>query len=124
MSQLTENTIVIETVDVEKFYKAIEYHQNTYSWIINVKKVYEKNDIAIFTFDCNGQPLGVEEEIEFLVLETNYLDGEPMYTQVYDKEIKRIRDATWHAKYWIKKLIGESDFNSIKDCLIYSDGRL
>lgn len=123
MSQLTENTIVIETVDVEKFYKAVEYHTNTYSWLINVINVYSNDDVTIFTFDCNGQPLGVEEEIEFLVLETNYFDGEPLYTQVYDKEIKRIRDATWHAKYWIKKLIGESDFNSIKDSLVYTDGR-
>ena len=102
MSQTTENTIVIETIDVEKFHKAVEYHQDTYGWIENVVNVYSNNDVAIFIFDCNGQPLGIEEKIEFLVLETNYFDGEPLYTQIYDKEIKRIRDTALRAKHWIE----------------------
>ena len=124
MSQITENTIVVKTIDVEKFHKAVEYHQDNYSWITNVIDVYSNNDVAIFTFDCNGEPLGVEEEIKFLILETNYLDGEPFRTQIYDVKKKHRKDARYRAKYWIEKLIGKDDLNSIMNSLKYTDGRI
>ena len=124
MSCITENTIVIRNEDIPKFEDAIDDHKDKYGWIGDSTPIFVNEELAIFVFDCNGEPLAIEEQVEFLVLETNYLDGEPLHTQVYDHKKNERRDARYRAKYWIKKLIGEADFNAIQDKLIYTDGRM
>lgn len=124
MSCITENTIVIRNEDIDKFEDAVDDNKDKYGWIGNVNAVFSNVEYAIFVFDCNGEPLAVEEQINFLVLETNYLDGEPLHTQIYDNKTKKHRDARYRAKYWIKKMIGEENFNAIQRRLIYTDGRI
>ena len=124
MSCITENTIVIKNKDIRLFENAIDDNRKKYGWINNLQDVYHNEKLSIFTFDCNGQPLSIEEQVDFLVLETNYLDGEPLYTQVYDVKTNAITDARYRAKHWIKKLIGEEPFKKIQDALVYSDGRI
>ncbi len=123
MSCITENTIVIKNNDIEKFWKAINDNKNQYGWINNVEDVFSNEELSIFVFDCNGEPIAIEEQICFLVLETNYLDGEPLHTQIYDIKNKTIRDARYRAKYWIKNMIGDASFNAIQNGLVYTDGR-
>lgn len=124
MSCPTQNTVVVKVEDIEILLKALEENDNVYGWIHEIHNIYQDDNVSIFTFDCNGQPLAVDEMVNYLVLETNYLDGEPMYTQVYDSKKKRYKDSRYHAKYWIKKLIGEENLSSIIHALRYSDGRL
>ena len=124
MSCITENTIVIKNSDVEKFQKVINDSRNQYGLIDNVQEVFKNEELSIFVFDCNGEPIAVEEQICFLVLETNYLDNEPLHTQIYDIKNKTIRDVRYRAKYWIKKMIGDIDFNTIQSRLVYTDGRI
>lgn len=123
MSCITENTLVFRTKDIDECCKALLYQHEKYGSLNGTNNLFRNENITIITFDCNGQPLGVEEKLEFLVLETNYLDGDPLYTQIYDEEKKCMMDSNRSAKYWIKKLIGEENLNSIMDGLRYSDGR-
>lgn len=124
MSCITENTIVMKNCNIEAFLKAIDVNKNQYGWVNNIKEVFKNEDLTIFVFDCNGEPIAVEEEKCFLVLETNYLDGEPLRTQLFDAKSGKVRDVRNRAKYWIKKIIGAECFDSIQNGLIYSDGRI
>lgn len=124
MSCITENTIVIKNEDIDKFENAINDNRNKYGWIGNSKSIFSNNEYSIFVFDCNGEPLAIEEQIGFLVLETNYLDGESLHTQVYDSKTKKIRDARYRARHWIKKMIGDASFNAIRNKLVYTDRRI
>ena len=123
MSYITENTLVFRTKDVDECCKALLYQHEKYGSLNGTNSVFRNENITIITFDCNGQPLGVEEKFNPLVLETNYLDGDALYTQVYDEEKKCMADSNRDAKYWIRKLIGEENSNSIMNKLRYSDGR-
>ena len=124
MSCITENTIVVKNDDVQAFFKAVEEHRSKYGRINNLNNVFNNDKLTIFVFDCNGEPIAVEEQIKFLVLETNYLDGESFHTQIFDVIQKMIRDARYRAKYWIKKMIGDTDFNAVQSKLVYTDGRI
>ena len=120
MSFITENTIVFRSDELDKFLRVARESD----YIREVVQIFHDTDYTVCAFDCNGQPLELEENINFLVLETNYLDGEPFYTQVRDFKSGDVRDARYRAKYWIKKLIGEDEFNAILPNLIYTDGRV
>lgn len=120
MSCLTENTILIKTKDADKFINIISENEN----YKNTMRFFHNEEYSLYAFDCNGQPMEIEDSIDFLVLETNYLDGEPLYTQIYDNNTNSIRDSRNRASYWIKKYVGEERFERLKQYLKYSDGRV
>ena len=124
MSCVTENTIVIKSVDAQIFMNAVCDNRKRYGWINNLQKVYQNEELIIITFDCNGEPFSIEEQVEFLVMEMNCLDGEPMYTQLRDPKTNKVTDVRYRAQHWIKKLIGSEAFDEIKTNLVYSDGRI
>lgn len=124
MSCITENTIVVKNQDIPVLGIAIKDNREKYGWVKNLQAVFHNDELSIFTFDCNGDAHSVDEQVDFLVFETNYLDGEPLITQVRDSETGAVKNARARAKYWIKKLIGEDAFRKIQGDLVYSDGRI
>lgn len=123
MSMITENTIVMRTQDIDKLKHAVEQHKAEYDYRIeDPKEVFKNDEIAIFVFDCNGQPLGVEKNLDWLVLETNFLDGEEYYTQYFNKEegYYEETDICRTAAVLIREMLTEEEFNSIKDRISYS----
>lgn len=117
MSIITENTIMLKTEDFPIFDKVAT------NYVANDAVAFSGEETTIIVFDCNGEPLEIEEKVPFLMLETNYLDGEPMHTRIFDEKKKIIRDVRYRGWYWIKKRIGDASYESIANDLMYSDGR-
>lgn len=86
-----------------------------------VNEIYEKNGITIFTFDAYSSMPVINNA---LIYEINMLDNEPLYTVVLSKKTGEYKDKRFRAKFYIKKLIGKDDFNSIINDLEYTDGRI
>lgn len=118
MSQCTENTIVFKKEFKEEFYKRTRESNEHISYI---KEIYQKDafDYLICTFDCNGAPIDIIDDFDWYIIETNYFDNEPFWTQKQGKG-----DTNWHASTYIKKMIGLEEFKKIEESLMYSDGRL
>ena len=122
MSCLTENTIVIKSSDIDNLNTLFKIHQKEYgSYIKNPVEVFKNNELAIFVFDCNGQPLGIEENLEWLILETNFLDGDGYYTQRYNSNLDFCEEVETPAKELIKSMLNEEEYENIKNKLLYSD---
>ena len=124
MSCVTENTIVVKNQDIPMLGIAIKNNREKYGWIKNLQAVFHNDELSIFTFDCNGEAYSVDEQVEFLVFETNYLDGDPFITKVRDNKAGVVKNVRYRAKHWIKKLIGADAFRKIQSDLVYSDGRI
>ncbi len=121
MSMITENTIVMRTQDIDKLKHAVEQHKAEYDYRIEEpKEVFRNNEIAIFVFDCNGQPLGLEENLDWLVLETNFLDGEEYYTQWFNPERGCYEETDDTAEELIEKMLDKETFAAIKNSIRYS----
>ena len=120
MSMITENTVVIRSKDVEKLHEAFQQQIETYGLVDNPVEVFNNGNISIWVFDCNGQPLGVEENLDFLILETNYLDDEPYYTQCYDENKGYCVDTEQTAEELIRKMVTVNEFEEIRERIGYS----
>lgn len=91
MGQTTENTIVIKKEHQQLFLE--EYKQHRFnSGLGNLSEAYDGasdvGDIVVYLFDCNGDnpwTLG-DARCPLYINETNYLDGEPPYTEMWDAE--------------------------------------
>lgn len=117
MSIITENTIMLKTEDVPVFNKLAT------NYVANDEIAFSNDEVTIIVFDCNGNPEEIEDKVLFLMLETNYLDGEPMHTRVFDEKNQIIKETRYRGWYWIKKRIGDASYESIANDLMYSDGR-
>lgn len=120
MSMITENTVVVRNEDVKKLQEAFNVHREMYTWLDNPVEVFNNGNISIWVFDCNGQQLGVEENVDFLILETNYLDDEPYYTQCYDENKGYCVDTEQTAVELIKEMVSEMEYKEIKEKISYS----
>lgn len=118
MSQITENTILFDKNQKEKFYEVINKSTERIS---GEKIIYESNKIGLVvaTFDCNGAPIYLSKNFAWFVLETNFLDEEEIWTQQWQKG-----DVEKHATDVVQSLIGKEEFEKIKENLRYTDGRL
>jgi hypothetical protein len=114
---LTENTIMLRTENFSVFDKVAT------NYVANDEIVFSNDEVTVIVFDCNGNPEEIEDKVPFLMLETNYLDGEPMHTRIFDEKNQIIKDVRYRGWYWIKKRIGDASYESIASDLMYSDGR-
>lgn len=83
MSMITECTVIIDAEDKEKFEEIVNERENRES---NVNLVFENQSICVYAFDCNGEPLYLQENMDCYVVEVYYCDGNNPYTILEGEE--------------------------------------
>lgn len=114
MSQMTENTLVIKNEYIGKLKEVIKKDDSSSLSFYDFVLIYQNETITIFIFDCNGNPLCIDENIEYEILETNYLDGEEYWTQT------REGDTDKTAVELLKDIVPEVDYIFLPQQLEYS----
>ena len=120
MSMITENTIVVRTEDIDAFMAALKKQKEEHGGIENSRKVFKNDEVAIFVFDCNGQPFVIEKDVNWLVLETNFLDGDEYYTQWFNEETGCYEDTDTTADELIKQMLDEKSYAIVKEKIRYT----
>lgn len=115
MSIIVENTLVIkrdhQTKFLESFNKAKENYMDRPS---NLKLQYEYEDILIYIFDSNGEPLFLmDDDVPFLILE--YRECGYTTTFVQTSGEYRYKEHPFHIGFHLKKLV--PDENTRKEIL-------
>lgn len=115
MSNITENTIVIKSSDRSIFEEQIDKSEALYPMCI-----YQDKDICIFTFDYNGDNPWYQGvlEIDYLMNEINYLDGEEPLTEIFIDGM--LTEVNYHTIAALKALFPEKDFYPIVQKIAYS----
>lgn len=117
MSNITENTIVIRKEyenDLINDYKKY----NVLYRIMNFNKVYSNKDIVIYVFDSNGEcPWEIEPDVKtkYIALETNYLDGESLWTRIAGFKEDEIT-----IEEWLQTIIPKKDYRDVVQKISYS----
>jgi len=130
MSQITENTVIIEKADYEKFNEAIEslIDDGVISGVHNSLdqnlKFTNGHEYVIYTFDCNGDGELVFDDYPnafslIYMIETNYLDGDEYWTQklVEDDYLDDIDET---CEKFLKRVMTKDEFSKIKRMIKYS----
>lgn len=117
MSQITENTVVIQTKDLKDFRNFIMEEMNE-RYSDTVIAAYQNNDMVIFTFDYNGVFLELDDKFNWLMLETNWLDGEPLWTQV--REDGKIVETDMCIEDLLGKKLNKTEYVEAKKAIAYS----
>lgn len=113
MSQITENTIVFNPKNAKNILTTLHADSN----VCNIKHIYGNEQIAIFIFDCNGQPLSLENE-ELLIMET--CDGGIPYTQAVNSK-GVFKDNRIHCVALLKRYIkDETILREVRRMIKYS----
>ena len=116
MSQITENTIIINTSDEDAFLEDVEKFKSEYR-LDGVNKVFGNNEYTIYVYDCNGDgPWEVGEDVsleDIPAIETNYGYGDEPWTRIdgddVDEPLKN------HLKEFFPK-----DYKSIRNQIGYT----
>ncbi len=118
MSQITECTLVVKLDQVEKVwsdFKEFEDPHRLSDFKLNYKNEIE--DIAIFIFDCNGDNpwASYECEAEYLLAETNYLDGDEPWTTGPESDYEQLM-----VEEWLSKKLSPDDFKEAVSKIAYT----
>lgn len=121
MSQITENTVVCKHTALDLI------KSDLIAYGCEPKEVYSNEAMAIVIFDCNGDAVWeVQPEIckssyeDILALETNYLDGDGMWTRYPGTpEIAPFEDMPTIAE-WLKSKVSNAEYQAIKTKISYS----
>ncbi len=121
MSQITENTVIVKP-DAETRCLA---DLNSVSYVSKIQKAFENKDMVIFIFDCNGDApweiensdsLTLDYQNDLICLETNYLDGDDMWTRTPKGDIEEPTLIDW-----LRNKVTKSELKTIKKHIAYSD---
>lgn len=122
MSQITENTVVCKHTALDLI------KSDLIAYGCEPKEVYSNEAMAIVIFDCNGDAVWeVQPEIckasfeDILALETNYLDGDGMWTRYPgtrypSTEMENIPTIA----EWLKGKVSNTEYKAIKNQISYS----
>ncbi len=116
MSMITENTIVVKANLEQQLLADAAKYANTYHRVSGFNRVYSNNEIVVYVFDANGDsPWEVESDtVEYLALETDYLDGDDPWTRIDGKDC----DIT--IAEWLKEKIPEEEYVKVVESISYS----
>lgn len=116
MSQITENTIVVKAELEQQLLADAEKYADTYHRVSGFNRVYGDDKIVVYVFDANGDgPWEVESDtVEYLALETDYLDGDEPWTRINGE------DSDMTIAEWLKDQIPEEEYEKVVKAISYS----
>ena len=95
MSLITENTLVIDSNHDEKL-KNLLFKESKSICLRNLKQVYNKNNLIIYTFNSNGFPLKLTDYIDKKIEDFESENKEPTtveeLTSQIDKKIQKLEE--------------------------------
>lgn len=117
MSQITENTIVVKAEMEQQLLADAEKYADTYHGVSGFNRIYGNDEIVVYVFDANGDgPWEIENDtVEWIALETNYLDGDEPWTRI-DGE-----DSDMTIAEWLKDQIPEEEYEKVVKAISYSE---
>ena len=118
MSCITENTIVIKKENETQLLKDYEKYECDHR-LSGFNRVYDGTDICVYVFDANGDgPWEIEPDtVEWMALETYYLDDEELWTRFSDESTQEETIAEW-----LKGIILEPEYSKVIKSISYSSG--
>lgn len=114
MSQITENTIVINKEDEQQLLNDYQRYKDTHHRIREFNRVYADERICIYVFDANGDtPWEIESDtLTPIALETRFSDW--TWTRVNGN------DFGWTLKRWLRKMIPEEKYKDVCNDIAYT----
>lgn len=114
MSLITENTLVIDSNHDEKL-KNLLFKESKSICLRNLKQVYNKNNLIIYTFNSNGFPLKLTDYIDFFIIEN--ISSEGRMTMKGNHQESHFKAVTL-----LKKMIPAKDYREVKESIEYTIG--
>ena len=115
MSLISENTLVIDSHEDKRF--KVLFSQETDSSILvsNLKQIYNKDNLIIYTFDSNGFPVKLADYIDFFIIEN--VSSEGRMTMKGNQQESHFKAVTL-----LKKMIPAKDYREVKESIEYTIG--
>ena len=115
MSLISENTLVIDSHEDKRF--KVLFSQETDSSILvsNLKQIYNKDNLIIYTFDSNGFPVKLADYIDFFIIEN--VSSEGRMTMKGNHQESHFKAVTL-----LKKMIPAKDYREVKESIEYTTG--
>ena len=104
MSMITECTVVIKKEDATKLEQLAKERKNRES---NVVQAFSNKDICVYVFDCNGEPLNIQDNIDCIIVEVNYGGSEEFWT------LHNGKDSDKSATELLREMLTEKEFDSL-----------